>query len=153
MTRLAQLLHYTSLSQALFSKPLPPDRANAAFKGECDPENSQLNLPRWTPCLFFFIFIFFIFRLFPFTLFHFVHSLLSLFRNYSFCWSVALCLSLLFLFVILVVVQPPPLPSLLLLQLVCGWVLSGLLRHIAGMCGTQGGLGGRLTVVLLRLLL
>uniref|UniRef100_A0A3Q3K5M4 RRM domain-containing protein n=1 Tax=Monopterus albus TaxID=43700 RepID=A0A3Q3K5M4_MONAL len=57
MTRLAQLLHYTSLSQALFSKPLSPIGPTQPSRGECDQENSPLNLPRWTPCLFLFTFL------------------------------------------------------------------------------------------------
>lgn len=72
MTSLAQLLHYTSLSQALFSKPLSPIGPAQPSKGECDQENSPLSLPRWTPCLFFdFVFVF-LFGLFPFILSHVV---------------------------------------------------------------------------------
>lgn len=59
MTRLAQLLHYTSLSQALFSKPLSPIGPTQPSRGGCDPENSLLNLPRWTPCLLF-VYLFFL---------------------------------------------------------------------------------------------
>lgn len=150
---------YTTLAwvRHCFPSHYPPDRANAAFKGECHPENSQLNLPRWTPCLFFFYFIFyfpFIFGLFTFILFHFVHSLLSLLRNYSFCWSLALCLSLLFSFVILVVVQPLPSPLSFCCSLCVVEFCPGCFDTSLGCVSHKEGLGGRLTVVLLlRLLL
>ena len=97
MTRLAQLLHYTSLSQALFSKPLSPIGPTQPSRGECDQENSPLSLPRWTPCLFLFIY-FFLFGLFPFILSHVVHSLLSLSRKLQYL----LISSFVFIFVILV---------------------------------------------------
>lgn len=107
MTSLAQLLHYTSLSQALFSKPLSPIGPAQPSRGECDQENSPLNLPRWTPCLFWFIYLFY-----PF---------LVCFLSYSPMLSNSDCLSLestvmlicsivlylLFWFVVLIIVQPP----------------------------------------------
>lgn len=82
-----------------------PDRANAAFKGECDQENSLLNLPRWTSCLFLFIYF-----LFWFVYFHtFPCCPLSTvcIQKLQYCYSLALCLYLLFWFVVLIIVQPP----------------------------------------------
>uniref|UniRef100_A0A0E9WBT2 Uncharacterized protein n=1 Tax=Anguilla anguilla TaxID=7936 RepID=A0A0E9WBT2_ANGAN len=40
MTRLAQLVHYTSLSKALFANPLFPLGPQTSM-GECDQENSS----------------------------------------------------------------------------------------------------------------
>lgn len=149
MTSLAQLLHYTSLSQALFSKPLSPIGPAQPSRGECDQENSPLNLPRWTPCLFWFCFLFYF-------------SFLVCFLSYSPMLSNSDCLYLestvmlicsvvlylLFWFVVLIIVQPPqpPLSFLLQLQLVCDWILSRLLQHTGGMCITHGMLGGSLTL-------
>lgn len=90
-----------------------PDRANAAFKGECDQENSPLSLPRWTPCLFLFIFLFFLVCFLSY--FPMLSTFYCLYlekkkkkkRNYSICLSLALCLYLLFWFVVLIIVQPP----------------------------------------------
>ena len=141
MTRLAQLLHYTSLSQALFSKPLSPIGPTQPSRG-----NVTRRIARWTFqdghlvsfFFYFFIFIFLFSVCFPFILSHVVQSLLSLPRN---CSYLSRCvLYLLFLFVILIIVQPlPPSLFLLQLQLVCDWILSRLLRHIGGdVCHTKG---------------
>lgn len=154
MTRVAQLLHYyTSLSQALFSKPLSPIGPTQPSRGECDQENSPLNLPRWTPCLFLFFFIFFLlkffsFGLFPFILSHVVHSLLSLSRILQYCLSLALCLYLLFWFVVLIIVQPPhpPLSFRYSCSLCVIEFCPGCYGIPMGMCVTHGMLGGSLTL-------
>lgn len=96
MTSLAQLLHYTSLSQALFSKPLSPIGPTPPSRGECAQENSPLNLPRWTPCLFLFIFLFFSVCFLSY--FPMLSTFYCLYlENEKYCLSLALCLYLLFL--------------------------------------------------------
>lgn len=109
MTRLAQLLHYTSLSQALFSKPLSPIGPTQPSRGECDQENSPLSLPRWTPCLFLFIFLFFLVCFLSyFPMLSTFYCLLSRKKKKQYCLiSSVVFLYLLFWFVVLIIVQPP----------------------------------------------
>ena len=145
MTSLAQLLHYTSLSQALFSKPLSPIGPTQPSRG-----NVTRRIARWAfqdghLVSFYFIFLFF----------------LVCFLSYFPMLSTFYCLylekkklqyllisSVVFIFVILVCcfdycpTPHPPLSLLLQLQLVCDWILSRLLRHTGGMCVTHGMMGG-----------
>lgn len=148
MTRLAQLLHYTSLSQALFSKPLSPIGPTQPSRGECDQENSPLSLPRWTPCLFLFIFLFFLVCFLSY--FPMLSTLYCLYleKKKKKTTTVLLISSVVFyicyfgLLFWLLSNPHPPLSFLLQLRLVCDWILSRLLRHTGGMCITHGMLGG-----------
>lgn len=101
MTSLAQLLNYTSLSQALFSKPQSPIGPTQPSRGDV-----TRRIARWTFQDGHLVSFDFSFCLFPFILSHIVPFLLSLSRNYSICLSLAL-LYLLFWFVVLIIVQPP----------------------------------------------
>lgn len=121
MTSLAQLLHYTSLSQALFSKPLSPIGPAQPSRGECDLENSPLNLPRWTPCLFIYLFIFVCFLSY--------YPMLSTFYYCLYLETAGLLISsVVFIFVIFVCYfdycpTPPP-PSLSATAAACVWLSS-----------------------------
>lgn len=106
MTRLARLLHYTSLSQALFSKPLSPIGPTQPSRG-----NVTRRVARWAfqdghLVSFCWIFLFF----FWFVSFHTFPccplSPVSI-QKLQYCLSLALCLYLLFWFVVLIIVQPP----------------------------------------------
>lgn len=108
MTSLAQLLHYTSLSQALFSKPLSPIGPTQPSRG-----NVTRRIARWAfqdghLVSFYFIFLFFLVCFLSY--FPMLSTFYCLYlekKNYSICLSLALCLYLLFWFVVLIIVQPP----------------------------------------------
>jgi len=145
MTRLAQLLHYTSLSQALFSKPLSPigptqpSRGNVTRRIACWTFQDGHLVSFYFFCFFFWFVSFHTFPCCPL-------STVSLYKL-QYCLSLAFVFYICYFGLFWLLSNPPP-PSLFLLQLrlVCGWVLSRLLRHTGGMCIPHGMLGGSLTL-------
>lgn len=150
----------------MFSKPLSPIGPTQPSRGECDQENSLLNLPRWTPCLFFFYYYLFFSFSFWFVSFHYYPMLSHFLLSLSGKQTVFLISSVDFFIYIFVISVccfcfffycPNPPPTLLSLFCyscsLCVVELSpGCYGIPVGMCVTHGMLEGSLTL-LTRLLL
>ena len=126
-----RLVHFTSLNQALFSKPQSPSGPTKPSWGKMWPgdkaaEHSKMD----TLSLFCFYFLYFFISFLSFYS-HVVHSLLSLPRTSSFVFYffykyISIYIIGIFWFILFFHFRPSPLPPYpfsppLQLQLVCGW--------------------------------
>lgn len=122
MTRLAQLLHYTSLSQALFSKPLSPigptqpSRGNVTRRIACWTFQDGHLVSFYFFCFFFWFVSFHTFPCCPL-------STVSLYKL-QYCLSLAFVFYICYFWFVLIIVQPPTPLSLPATAAACVWLSS-----------------------------